>query len=57
MTESTRRCPICGGYLERIRRRRLDRLLSLFVEVRRYQCQNHRCQWEGTLRVNQKHQH
>jgi predicted RNA-binding Zn-ribbon protein involved in translation (DUF1610 family) len=46
------KCPKCGEHLERIRRRPLDRLLSLFVKVHRYQCQNHHCQWEGVLRIH-----
>ncbi len=52
MTESIQRCPQCGGYLERIRRHRIDRLLSLFVKVRRYQFQNVLCQREGVVRVH-----
>jgi hypothetical protein len=44
------KCPDCGSDLHRIRRRGRDRVLSLFVPVRRYQCRNHDCQWRG-LRV------
>ena len=50
MDEFTPKCPHCGGYLVRIHRRPIDRFLSLFVTVYRYQCQNHHCQWEGILR-------
>jgi hypothetical protein len=43
-------CPHCGGELHRIHRRGLDRLVSLYVPVRRYQCRNRDCHWQG-LRV------
>ncbi|GIX28408.1 MAG: hypothetical protein KatS3mg123_2289 [Burkholderiales bacterium] len=45
-----RKCPYCGGPLERIRRRPVDRLLSLLYPVRRYRCFNPACRWEGLLR-------
>ena len=44
-------CPHCGYDLLRVRRRLLDRLLSLFAPTHRYRCRNHECQWEGTIRV------
>ena len=44
-------CPRCAGNLIRIRRRVIDRLLSLFVPVRRYECPNSFCGWKGNLRV------
>ena len=45
-------CPLCAdGNLIRIRRRAIDRLLSLFGLVYRYRCPNFSCQWEGNLRV------
>jgi predicted RNA-binding Zn-ribbon protein involved in translation (DUF1610 family) len=43
-------CPRCGSELTRIHRHRSDRMLSLFVPLRRYQCKNHECAWRG-LRV------
>ena len=43
-------CPHCGGDLMRIRRRPVDRLLSVFVPVRRFRCVNFRCIWEGNVR-------
>ncbi|MCD6290876.1 MAG: hypothetical protein J7M34_10275 [Anaerolineae bacterium] len=43
-------CPVCGGPLHRIHRRPVDRLISLFVPVRRYRCRNRDCRWTG-LRV------
>jgi ribosomal protein L32 len=46
----TRECPRCGGELHRIHRHTADRLLSLYVPVRRYQCKNDGCRWQG-LRV------
>jgi hypothetical protein len=45
-------CPRCGGAVERIRRRFIDRVLSLFRPVRRYRCENFLCHWEGTCPVN-----
>ncbi len=44
-------CPRCGADLVRVRRRLVDRLLSLFAPVHRYRCRQHDCQWEGTIRV------
>jgi hypothetical protein len=44
------KCPVCGSDLHRIHRRGRDRMVDLFVPVRRYQCRNHDCQWRG-LRV------
>lgn len=43
-------CPVCGSLgLIRIHRRPIDRLLSLFVNVYRFRCQQFECQWEGNL--------
>lgn len=43
-------CPLCGNRgLIRIHRRPIDRLLSLFVDVYRFRCQQFECQWEGNL--------
>lgn len=47
-------CPRCGGPIHRIHRKPLDRLISLYVPVRRYRCHNSACAWRG-LRVG-KHQ-
>jgi len=44
-------CPVCGGPLHRIHRRRADRILSLFIPVKRFQCKDHQCGWSG-LRVS-----
>jgi hypothetical protein len=43
-------CPLCGNRgLIRIHRRPIDHLLSLFVNVYRFRCQQFECQWEGNL--------
>jgi hypothetical protein len=44
-------CPRCKGPVYRIRRRFADRVLSLFVPVRRYRCSSWACGWTGTLRL------
>lgn len=45
-------CPMCGkNALVRIRRRLIDRILSLFVRQRRFRCTQPGCQWQGNLRV------
>lgn len=46
---SRRTCPRCGGTTDLIHRRRLDRIVSAIREVRRYQCRNPACRWEGLL--------
>ncbi|MGE5320390.1 MAG: hypothetical protein ACM3KD_09435 [Hyphomicrobiaceae bacterium] len=44
-------CPACAQHgLIRIRRRLIDRILSLFVKQRRFRCTQPGCQWEGNLR-------
>jgi hypothetical protein len=43
-------CPRCAGSVERVRRRLIDRIVSVFVPVRRYRCRNDACSWEGNLR-------
>lgn len=43
-------CPQCGGELTRIHRHSSDRALGWFVPLRRYQCKNSECTWQG-LRV------
>jgi len=48
-TES--KCPYCGSDLHRIHRRWRDRVLGLYVPLRRYRCGNRDCRWEG-LRVS-----
>ena len=45
-----RTCPRCGGDLHRIHRHWQDRVVNLYVPVRRYGCKDHNCDWHG-LRV------
>jgi hypothetical protein len=47
---AARTCPRCGGDLHRTHRRRRDRIVNLYVPVRRYRCKNRDCRWHG-LRV------
>jgi hypothetical protein len=42
-------CPRCGGAVDRIRRRPIDRLTSLIRPVQRYQCIALECGWVGNL--------
>ena len=49
------KCPLCAGYATRIRRRRIDRFISLFKPVYRYRCQNYYCQWQGNIRKQHLH--
>lgn len=44
-----RMCPRCGGPVLRIRRRPIDRLLSLIRPVQRFQCIALECEWRGNL--------
>ena len=53
-TES--KCPRCNGDLHRIHRRWRDRVLNLFVPIRRYQCKNHDCGWRGLRVTKPRHQ-
>lgn len=47
-------CPRCGRDIRRIHRTRLDRLIGLYVPVRRYSCRNASCCWQG-LRTGYGH--
>ena len=40
-------CPVCGGPLHRIHRTRGDRIVGVFVPVRRHQCKDRACGWSG----------
>nr|WP_316640567.1 hypothetical protein [uncultured Roseateles sp.] len=42
-------CPLCKGHVQRIPRRLVDRLMSLFSPVQRFRCQTARCRWLGNL--------
>jgi hypothetical protein len=46
-----RRCPLCHSSINRIPRRFVDLVLSLFTPVQRYRCRSFSCDWEGNLRV------
>jgi hypothetical protein len=46
-----RPCPVCAGATERVRRRPIDRLQSMFRPVHRYRCLEADCHWEGNLHV------
>jgi hypothetical protein len=48
------RCPRCDGNIHRVHRHAIDRLISLYVPVRRYRCANDECRWQG-LRVGAGH--
>ena len=51
-------CPMCGQRgLLRIRRRLIDRVLSLFVRQRRFRCTQPGCQWQGNLREKHAREH
>ena len=42
-------CPVCGSDLERIHRKTKDYLITLWIPLRRYACQNNTCNWTGLL--------
>jgi hypothetical protein len=44
-------CPLCNSSTNRISRRLIALLTSIFVPVRRYRCRAMRCNWEGNLRT------
>jgi hypothetical protein len=48
------RCPRCDGSIHRVHRHAVDRVISIFVSVRRYRCANDACRWHG-LRVGTGH--
>lgn len=49
--EDVRCCPRCGATgVVRVPRRAVDRLLGLFMSLRRYRCTHVECGWEGNLR-------
>src|SRR5512137_891639 len=49
---SHRRCPTCGGALQRVQRDGLDRWLSRFRPSHRYSCIDMQCGWSGRLAVD-----
>lgn len=46
----TQVCPRCNGYVIRVPRRLIDRVVSLLLPRQRYSCQTTGCHWEGNLR-------
>ena len=40
-------CPRCGETVRRIKRRIIDRIVSFFKSVKRYQCEF--CDWEDSI--------
>lgn len=46
-------CPECNSPVRRVRRRLIDRIVSLITPVRRYRCCAYGwgCNWRGNLRV------
>jgi hypothetical protein len=50
MANNNCQCPLCAGYVVRIHRRYIDRVISWFVPVHRYKCRDYNCQWQGNLR-------
>lgn len=44
-------CPRCQGDVLRVRRRRVDLLISFFTPIRRFRCQSMECGWEGNFRI------
>jgi len=47
-------CPRCDGATQRVPRRLVDLLLSVFVSVSRYRCESADCGWGGNLRVKRQ---
>jgi len=49
--EHKRRCPKCHGPVDRVRRRLIDRLVSMIRPVKRYRCHDmgRDCDWVGNL--------
>jgi len=46
-----RECPQCGAASYRVRRRPIDRVLSLLSPLERYRCTLIGCGWEGNVAV------
>ena len=42
-------CPACGGSVELVHRKPLDRLVNVFYKVHRYECLSPGCGWDGVL--------
>ncbi len=44
-----KKCPKCGGSVERINRNQLGRTLSKAVKFYNFRCRSQECRWEGAL--------
>ncbi|MEZ5573897.1 MAG: hypothetical protein R3E64_18065 [Halioglobus sp.] len=44
-------CPQCHGPLQRVPRRKFDRIISWVISLQRYRCCAMDCGWLGNLRV------
>jgi hypothetical protein len=44
-----KKCPKCGGSVERINRNQLGRTLSKAVKFYNFRCRSQACRWEGAL--------
>jgi len=53
----TQVCPRCQGYVIRVPRRLVDRVMSLLLPRQRYSCQSAGCHWEGNLRPGADRKH
>ena len=42
-----RRCPICSNRIQRADQKVLDHLVGLFAPLKRYECSNYKCEWNG----------
>ena len=51
--ENSIQCPYCHGYARRVRRRKIDRWISLIRPIARFECQNHLCHWVGNVYQNE----
>ncbi len=51
---SPRRCPECGGYVQRVLRNANDKRRWDAENWRRYRCRNTQCTWQGLLGVSKR---
>jgi len=45
-------CPRCQDVVTRVKRRYVDRLMSIAIRVHRYQCMSPVCGWRGNMLVH-----
>lgn len=47
---AVRHCPVCRStYVDRVRRRLIDRAVGLVIRIKRYRCES--CGWQGNFKV------